>query len=705
MPAVISIALVLIAMLHAGLQANAAPVTGERIAAADKEPGQWLSHGRDYGEQRFSPLKTINVDTVKDLGLTWKYETGNHRGMEATPLVIDGVMYLTTAWSRVAALDARTGKELWRYDPKVDGAKGRDACCDVVNRGLAAWGDKLYLGALDGRLIALNMKDGSEAWSVQTTDTSKPYTITGAPRVVKGKVVIGNGGAEFGVRGYFSAYDAETGEMAWRFYTVPDAPGESVDSAAMILARKTWAPDSLWETGLGGTVWDSFAYDPQLNLLYVGVGNASQYNREVRSPGGGDNLFVSSILAVNPDNGELVWHYQTTPADAWDYTATQHMILADISILGQKRKVLMQAPKNGFFYVLDRTNGELISAEKYVFANWASHVDPETGRPVETGLGDWADQSRMVSPAVFGGHNWHPMSFSPQTELVYIPTLHQVYPFQADKNYEYDIRTTNTGEDYAAVAKFAPSVRVNFCSPTRLTAWNPVTQKQAWQVGFNRGVSAGLLSTAGSLVFQGTTGGDLVAYRDANGEELWRQSVNVGIMAPPISYELDGEQYIAVVAGIGGALGGHTDVLDNINTGHVFAFKLGGKEPAPVVASVEKQVQVDASQMDEALVERGLELYAQHCIRCHGVGVRSSGLYPDLRLSSAAIHQSWEAILLEGALAPNGMASFSDVLSKEDVNAIHSYVISTALESTSFGNRMLQRAADMVCIPADWLAD
>lgn len=666
--------------------------------------GEWLSHGRTYDEKRFSPLKQVDRDSVSNLGMTWMYATGNQRGMETTPIVADGVMYITTAWSRVAALDAKTGRKIWTFDPKVPGEKGRDACCDVVNRGVAIWGDKVFLGALDGRLIALSKETGKEIWSVQTTDTSKPYTITGAPRVVKGKVIIGNGGAEFGVRGYFSAYDANTGEMLWRFYTVPEEQRAKDEPLHLIRARETWSPDSQWETGLGGTVWDSFAYDPDLNLLYVGVGNSSQYNRALRSPGGGDNLFLASILAVNPDNGELVWHYQTTPAEAWDYTATQHMILADLKLFGETRKVIMQAPKNGFFYVLDRETGEFISAKNYVHVNWASHID-EKGRPVETGVADWSEATRFISPAIFGGHNWHPMSFSENTGLVYIPTLHLMYPFKADKAFRYNPGTTNTGEDLPGMAESIPPIQPSFCSPTRLTAWDPVNQKQAWQVKFNRGVSAGILSTAGGLVFQGTTDGWLKAYADNDGEELWAGRVNVGIMAPPVSYEIDGEQYVAVVAGIGGALGGHTDKLDNVNTGHVFAFKLGGKLAPPEIPKRVQSVQVDDSMLDETTVERGEDLYMVHCVRCHGGNAASSGLYPDLRQSSEGVHKIWKQILLDGVLAPRGMASFADVLTEEDVDAIHSYVIQRALESTSFVGRISQALGDAVCIPVEWVTD
>jgi len=707
-PACCVLAAILSALSSVSVPAYAAlaPVDSARLQSADAEPDAWLTYGRTYREQRFSPLAQINRETVAKLGLTWKFATGNSRGMEATPLVADGVMYVSTAWSRVIALDARNGELLWRYDPQVAGAKGRDACCDVVNRGVALWRDRVYLGALDGRLIALDRATGKPVWSVQTTDPVKPYTITGAPRVVKNKVIIGNGGAEYGVRGYFSAYDAASGNLVWRFYTVPGQdPAEDAVQPHLAAARKTWSEDSLWETGLGGTVWDAFAYDPDLNLLYAGVGNSSQYNRAMRSPGGGDNLYLASIVAVNPDDGSLVWHYQTTPAEAWDYTATQNMILADLDILGERRKVIMQAPKNGFFYVLDRRTGELLSAEDYVYVNWASHINLETGRPVETEAADWSTQQKMIAPSMIGGHNWHPMSFSPATGLVYIPTVHLAFPFTPDPEFEYNPNTWNTGEDWAEMTRGAPPVAVSFCSPTRLTAWDPVRQQQVWQVKFASSVSAGTLATAGGLIFQGTTDGELVAYSDDTGARLWGSSVNVGIMAPPVSYEIDGEQYVAVVAGIGGAQGVLSEPLENLNPGHVFAFKLGGGETPPDLTPRVNEVSIDESLLDEKTIERGRELYVTHCLRCHGLNARSSGVIPDLRRSAPAIHQIWQEIVREGLLSNRGMASFADVLSRDDVKAVHSYVISEAVFAESLRGRLLQGAADRICIPLQWMTD
>lgn len=510
-------------------------VDAERVAGADAEPGSWLAHGRTWDEQRYSPLDQIHEGNVASLGAAWVVPTGTKRGLEATPLVVDGVMYTTLTWSVVVALDAASGRELWRHDPEVPKAWGRYACCDVVNRGVAVWKGRVYVGTLDGRLLALDAATGEPVWEVLTVDRSRAYTITGAPRVARDLVFIGNGGGEFGVRGYVSAYDAATGALRWRFYTVPGPPGAPREHPELERAAATWPEDALFESGLGGTVWDSMAYDPALDLLYVGVGNSSPYDREARSPGGGDNLFLASILALRPTTGELVWYYQTTPGERWDYTATQHMILADLEIGGRVRRVLMQAPKNGFFYVLDRATGELLSAEKYVTANWASHVDPATGRPVETGRAEWGDRRAMVIPGVGGGHNWHPMSFHPGTGLVYIPSQEMPYPLHPDADFRWRPGAFNTSEDFAAMAReldgFERALR--FCDPTHLTAWDPVAAKPVWRVAHRSEVNGGVLSTAGNLVFKGSGDGVLAAYRATDGEPLFSADLGIGIMAPP----------------------------------------------------------------------------------------------------------------------------------------------------------------------------
>ena len=381
---------------------------------AQSASSDWAFHGFNRYDQRHSPLTQINSDNIGELALAWYVDLPDQRGQEASPLIIDGVMYTTAAWSVVYALDAATGEVLWRFDPEVDRSWAVHACCDVVNRGVAWWDGTLVVGALDGRLIAIDAADGSQNWSVQTTDTNQPYTITGAPRVANGLAYIGNGGAEFGVRGYMSAYDIATGELRWRFHTVPGNPADGFESDAMAMAAETWAGE-WWTLGGGGTVWDSMTYDPELNLLYIGTGNASPWDPSKRSDGTGDNLFLSSIVALNADTGEYVWHYQTTPGDAWDYTATQHIMLADLDIDGVRRRVLMQAPKNGFFYVIDRETGELISAEAIIPLTWANGVDIETGRPNITPEAKYWEtgEPAFLTPGFLGAHNWHPMAFNP----------------------------------------------------------------------------------------------------------------------------------------------------------------------------------------------------------------------------------------------------------------------------------------------------
>ncbi len=700
------------ALAHAETPAPRAQrvVDDARLTAADSEPGNWLAHGRTFSEQRFSPLRQIDESNVAQLAPAWVYATGETRGHEATPLVVDGVMFVTLPWSLVVALDAATGRELWRHDPEVPRGWGRFACCDVVNRGAAAYQGKIYVGTLDGRLVALDAKTGARVWDVNTIDRNKPYTITGAPRVARGLVFIGNAGGEFGVRGYVSAYDAETGALRWRFYTVPGPPGQPREHAELERAAQTWSPDSTWESGLGGTVWDSLAFDPELDLLYVGVGNSSPYPRAVRSPGGGDNLYLSSILALRVTTGELVWHYQTTPAENWDYTATQHMILAELELGGRKRKVLMQAPKNGFFYVLDRATGELLSADPYATVNWASQVDPKTGRPVETGKGEWRDGRGFVMPGPAGGHNWHPMAFSPITGLVYIPTYELTYPFHQDAAYRHVPGRFNTGENFPAMQRAIDGYErsLRFCSPTQLTAWDPVKRLRVWQVAHTSEMHGGALATAGNLVFHGT-GGDstLAAYRATDGELLWEAQAPTAVMAAPITYAVGGEQYVAVAIGAGGSAGLNFSTLAYENAGFVAAFKLGGKAQLPVrIPRTLRAVEAPGPSAPAATAARGQSLYHQWCMFCHGIGTKSGGLLPDLRFSARVTFDQWQDIVLGGVRAGNGMPSFAGSLSRDDVDAIRAYVIAQANRPESWlewGARGLSGAG--ACIPAAWIAD
>lgn len=665
-----------------------ARVTESRIILADSEPGNWLAHGRTYSEQRYSPLDSINTDSVKQLGLTWHYDFETNRGMEATPLVIDGVLYTTGSWSIVYAFDAKTGALLWQFDPQVPKEKAIHACCDVVNRGVAAWNGKLYLGTLDGRLIAINAKTGEPVWSVATFDPQTPYTITGAPRIVKGNVLIGNGGGELGVRGYVTAYDAATGAENWRFYTVPGNPADGFENPILEDAAKTWSGE-WWALGGGGTVWDSMAYDPELDLLYIGVGNGSPWNPSIRSPEGGDNLFLSSIVALRPDSGSYVWHFQTTPEEAWDYTATQHMILAELTIEGRQRKVLMQAPKNGFFYVLDRETGEFISGQNFVPVSWATGLD-ETGRPIfnPDARYDKTGKPTVVVPSAAGGHGWQPMAFSPDTGLVYIPALELPLVYTPPKDFVIRKGRWNTGVDSAAGAfPDDKGARDAIKAATRghLSAWDPVSQTEVWRAQYDSTWNGGVLATAGNLVFQGLASAQLAAYRADTGEMLWSYGTQTGIIAPPISYEIDGEQYIAVMAGWGGIVPlAVPSYLTNDkampNVSRLLVFKTGGQDALPEldyepIAWSQPPVQSASAEV----VEHGKQVFFAFCGNCHGDSAMGTGLLPDLRRSyTLSDEEAWRDIVLGGALSGAGMIAFDDYLSQDDAQAVRAYVIDRA---------------------------
>ena len=546
----------------------------------------------------------------------------------------------------------------------------------------------MYFGAYDGRLIALDARNGQKVWETDTViDHDRSYTVTGAPRIVKGKVLIGNGGAEFGVRGYLSAYDADTGKLVWRFFTVPGDPSKPPEDAAMKLALPTWKGDRWWKEGGGGggTVWDSMAYDPELDLLYVGTGNASIWNREIRSLGGGDNLFVSSIVALRPDTGEYVWHYQTTPGDTWDYTATQTMILAELPINGQTRKVLMQAPKNGFFYVLDRTDGKLLSAEKFAPANWADRVDLATGRPVETAASHWFDKPSLISPGPIGAHNWQPMSFNPRTRLVYIPMQEAAALFVPDPAQRFSGKGNwHMGTQPIALPENDEKALkgIQDLQKGHLIAWDPVKQKEVWRQDYVTIWNGGTLSTAGNLVFQGTADGRFVAYSADKGEKLWETPANTGVMAGPISYSVNGEQYVTVAAGWGGAfpviLGGISEPAKVRPEARVLTFKLGGSAtlPPPALLPARQPAPPDIA-LEPKKVAQGRDLYNAHCGACHGPSAIAGSVLPDLRYLSAEKHQIFAGILA-GAYAERGMPSFSDVLKPEDVDSIHQYLIQRA---------------------------
>lgn len=652
---------------------------------AERAPVEWPVHGGTDLEQRFSPLARIDLDNVGGLGLGWFFEFDSNRGQQATPIVVDGVMYVSTAWSRVYALDAVSGERLWYFDPEVSGRTAFNACCDVVSRGVAVADGLVFLAALDGRLIALDARAGRPVWSVQTTDPDKPYTITGAPRVFDGKVIIGNGGAEYGVRGYVTTYEAATGKKLWRFYTVPGAPDaepddEASDQVLGELASDTWHGN--WhEYGGGGTVWDSIVYDPELHQVYIGVGNGSPWNHRVRSDGKGDNLFLASIVALDPDTGTYKWHYQVNPGETWDFTATQPIALATLNIEGRDRKVLMQAPKNGFFYVIDRVDGKLISAENFVPVNWASGIDLKTGRPVENPKARYGDESFVMHPNALGGHSWHPMAYHPEKRVAYFPVYHSLMVYGDDPDFEFRPGTWNTAIDQSLLQVPNDPGELKKATASfegRLLAWDPVVQREVWSVRHPVLQNSGVLVTAGGLVFQGTGDGRFEARNADSGELLWSFDAQNGMLAGPVSYERDGVQYVAVVAGYGGAfgIGEGVDKPRIRPNGRVLVFRLGGtaRLPAPVAQTM-LPFNPPQERFSDAQVERGGVLYTTHCYRCHGAGAQSSGVLPDLRRSLALSNQDlWQGILVDGILEARGMVSFEEWLNPEQIEDIRAYV-------------------------------
>jgi len=681
-------------------------IDDKRIIEAEGEPENWIAHGRTYEEQRFSPLTKINKESVSDLGLAWYKDMGTNRALEATPIVVDGIMFFTSTWSRVYAVEAKTGETLWSFDPEVPGEWARKACCDIVNRGVAVYQGKVFFASLDGRLFSLNAETGEKIWEVDTiTDRTRAYTITGAPRVAKGKVYIGNGGAEYGVRGYVTAYDTETGEQVWRFFTVPGDPSLGFEDPAMEMAAKTWKGTNWWEFGGGGTVWNSIVYDPDFNNIYLGVGNGSPWTREIRSPGGGDNLFLASIVAVDADTGKYKWHYQTTPEDNWDYTAVQDMALADMEIDGEKKKVLLQAPKNGFFYVIDRSNGKVLRAHPFAAVTWATHVDLETGRPVENPEVDYSENGSFVLPGPLGAHNWQAMSVDLDAGLVYIPAQENAFFYAIDENYKKTgIYKRNPGRWNMGIemSSLAQNVLSNLESMPEpggfLKAFDPLTGETKWSVPIPHYWNGGVLGTAGGLVFQGDALGIFSAYDKETGERLWEFNTYTSMLAPPISFEIDGEQYVSILTGSGGGdlFGGEPlppieiqASLTYNNFGRLLVFKLGGQKELPIPdvrdKTIPEQVLADASN-DQ--IRNGESNYNQYCAVCHGFVVKSAGGLPDLRKMTTGTHDLFNKIVLEGILGSNGMAGFADVLSEDDVDNIHHYVRARAHEDreVSLGN-------------------
>jgi quinohemoprotein ethanol dehydrogenase len=682
-------------------------VTAARLANADAAPGNWFTLGRDAHQDYFSPLELIDAKNVGRLGLAWAYDLKTARGQEATPIVVDGVMYASSTVGSVYALDAATGREIWHFEPTVPPVALREPCCDLVNRGVAVWEGHVYVAAIDGRLYALDAATGKVIWSVDTfTDHRAGYSSTGAPIVAHSVVVIGNSGADMGhggVRGYVSAYDLATGALKWRFFTVPPAPGKPLEHPELALAAKSWAPgrDSVYPGG--AVVWDGMTYDPELNLLYFGTGNAAPYDVRKLGAGNGDMLFACSILALNPDDGRMAWYYQTTPGDKWDYDATQKLVLADLVVDGKPEHAIMQANKNGFFYVLDRKTGQLISAKDFTYVNWTSGIDPKTGRPIVTKQAEYYDQPRSIYPSAIGGHSWQPMSFDPLTKLVYIPVVDMpivlldlesnggrikyvngqftVGMLYGDENYDADGFKSLYGRvpTSASLQSERPGQKL---ARELIRAWDPVAQKTVWEHETSSGVrrsDGGVLSTAGNLVIQGRGDGTLVVYAADDGRQLKVIETGSHIMAAPIAYAVDGVQYVAVQTGFGGAgmvttgFPRTSATLTYENENRILAFKLdGGPVPLPAKRPQEPFPPPPPGSASKAEIDHGEVKFVEQCSRCHVFG---PNVTPDLRKLSPELHASFNSIVLDGAFGARGMEKFGDLLSAADVNAIHAYLI------------------------------
>lgn len=670
-------------------------------------PQNWYTGGRDQEGSYYSPLATINASNVKDLGFAWAYNLGSpHRGQEATPVVIDGVLYTSGTWGYVYAVDAATGRELWRYDPKSDYFAGRNPCCDLVNRGVAVWKGKVYVGSGDGRLHALDAATGKKLWEADTiTDHQQPYASTGAPQIAGDVVVIGNAGADMsvgGVRGYVSAYDLQTGAFKWRFYTVPPAVGQPLENPELAAAVKTWDAARDAKFKLGGTAWDGFAYDPQLKLVYFGTSNAAPYDLRQVGPSRLDTLYTASIVALHADTGRLAWYYQTTPHDSWDFDAVQKMILTDLDVGGTTHRVILQANKNGFFYVLDRESGKLLSAKTYTYVNWTSGIDMQTGRPILTKEADWYSSPKAVYPSWGGGHTWNPMSLSAQTHLVYIPVI--------DAPAVWIDMTHNGGvmkylDGFFTAQGLVPDDTYNAADLKRLygplpelkdikaarggksvrellRAWDPVAQKIVWEHETSsgiRGYDGGVISTAGNLVFQGRGSGGLWVYAADTGKVLKVVHTGSHIMAAPTTYAVNGEQYVAVQVGYGGTAIASGPIPPSSaaakyeNTNRIIAFKLGGGAvPRPAARPAMAFEKPPEQQASREAIEAGEVLFAQECSRCHVLDLSTT---PDLRRLNPGLHAAFKDIVLHGAVAPTGMERFDDILSEKDADNIHAYLI------------------------------
>jgi len=663
--------------------------------ANESQTNDWLAYGRTHNERRFSPSDQINEGNVAKLKVDWFLDLPKDVGLVSTPLVVDGTLYFTGTMNVIRAVNAATGKLLWEYDPKVaEAIRGTQRTGWKHNRGISFYEGKLFAATWDGRLFALDAQSGKELWMVRTFDIDRALYITGAPKAFNGLVLIGNGGTESGpTRGWVTAYHADTGEEAWKFYIVPGNPADGFENAAMEMAAKTWTGE-WWRHGGGGNAWHGFTYDPEFNAIYIGTGNGSPWNRKIRSPGGGDNLFLCSIVALDADTGEYLWHYQTTPGESWDYNSNMDIVLADLALGDDEKpvKAILHAPKNGFFYVIDRETGKLVSAEPFVETTWATHIDIETGRPVEVPGARYETDTAYITPNAYGGHSWHAMSYSSETGLAYIPAQH------------YATNYSDLGFDIEGfqMEPFVGGFGVNPLPaeqpeeyPSSLIAWDPVNQESVWEIPQKSGPNGGTLTTAGNLLFQGRADGRFLAYDATTGDELWNFDMGLGMTAAPITFELNGKQYVSMLVGWGGGSAGigslfSTEKYSGSNLGwdygkhmrRLVTFSLDGSAemPAQPPPHFPEPLEAPEFEIDAALAQQGaLEFGA--CLGCHGFNAVASGMAPDLRASAIPLEKdSFAAVVRDGALVAGGMPGTPGI-SDAQLEALQHYIRHRARET------------------------
>lgn len=660
-----------------------ADVDDARIIANAKTGKEWPSPALDYEGTRFSQLKKINASNVDRLGLAWSYDLESTRGVEATPVVVDGVMYVTAPWAVVHAIDARTGRRIWTYDPQTPRSDAWKGCCDVVNRGVAVYKGKVYVASFDARLIAIDAVTGNKVWEVDTrSDKARKLTLTSAPFIAKGKVMIGTAGGEYGVRGYVTAYDSETGALKWRWFTVPGDPSKPFEDESQAKAAKTWDPSTrYWENGGGATVWHSMAIDPELNLVYFGTGNAGPWARSKRGKVL-DNLYACSVVALNIDTGKYVWHFQENPSDAMDFDSVEDLIVTDLKIDNKTRKVLLHAPKNGFFYIIDRTNGKFISAKAFAPQTWALGLDSK-GRPVENPEGVPNDKGDGVDvvPGAFGAHNFQAMSYSSLTGFAYIPAHHAPL-VQADSitwSGQDTYKTDGPMEPMAGVG-WNLAAQFNMRPPKerpwgKLIAWDPKTQRQAWSADLGAPWNGGTLTTAGNLVFMGTADARFLAFNATNGKLLWESPVGSGVVASPTTYELDGKQYVSIPVGWGGVYGQSARHSELKTRGTVYTFVLDGKAEMPPFEKYNLGPLISGVTYDPKDVPAGTALYVSHCVFCHGVpAVGKGGNIANPGYVNKDLIQNLDKVLFDEPFLSEGMPDFKGKLTVRDAEKLKAFI-------------------------------